>query len=222
MEDLQKSQNKSWYSYLSPEQHELIMKHSSLVYFRKDETILKQGFMASHILYLEEGMAKLSVEDNGRSTVLKIVAPGSFIGLMCSFVKRTFDFSAGAIQPSAVRLIDWSVFEEMIRENGNLAVALLYKMSVDTSKIVHDLVHLSYKNVDGAVCTVLSQLAGIFESPSFQIPLSRVELANIVGYSKESVINCLSSLQKANIISLSGKNIIIHDMSRLELIARNG
>lgn len=222
MEDKQKTQRKSWYSYLSPGQHELIMMNSSLVYFRKNETILKQGFIASHILYLEEGLAKLSVEVNGKSTVLKIVAPGSFIGLMCSFVKRTFDFSAGAIQPSAVRLIDRSVFEDMIRENGNLAVALLHGMSLDTNKIVHDLVHLSHKNVDGSVSTVLFQLAGIFGSHSFQIPLSRVELANIVGYSKESVINCLSSLQKDNIISLSGKNIIIHNMNRLELIARNG
>jgi len=222
MKDMQSNQKKSWYFYLSPEQYERVMEHSSLIHFRKDETIIKQGFIASHILYLEEGMAKLSVEDQNRRTVLKIVALGSFIGLMCSFVKRTFVFSAVAIRPSTVRLIERSVFEDMIRENGELAVALIYSMSVDTHKMVHDLVHLSHKYVHGALSTVLSQLSDIFGSHSFQIPLSRVELANIVGYSTESVINCLSSLQKDNIISISGKNINIIDIKRLEMIARHG
>lgn len=213
---------KTWYSYLTPEQHQLVMNHSSLVHYRKNETIIKQGFIAGHILYLEEGMAKLSVEDTERSTVLKIVAPGTFIGLMCSFVKRTFDFSASAIQASAVRLIDRGLFERLIRENGDLAVATVHRMSLDTSKMVHDLVHLSHKNADGAVCTVLQQLSGIFESLEFQIPLSRVELANVVGYSKESVINSLSSLHKEGIVEVSGKNLRILDVKRLEMIARNG
>lgn len=193
-----------------------------MVHFRKNETIIKQGFVAGHILYLEEGMAKLSVEDKERSTVLKIVAPGSFIGLMCSFVKRTFDFTAEAIQPSTVRLVDRSIFEGLIHENGDLAVATVHKMSIDTSKMVHDLVHLSHKNAEGAVCTILQQLSGIFDSMAFQIPLSRVELANIAGYSKESVINSLSALQKDKIIELSGKNLRILDMKRLEMIARHG
>ncbi|MEE4176976.1 MAG: Crp/Fnr family transcriptional regulator [Bacteroides sp.] len=214
--------SKNWYSLLTPQQHELVINHSRLVLFRKNETILKQGFIAGHILFLEEGMAKLSVEDGQKITVLKIVPPGSFIGLMCSFIKGTLDFSAAAIKDSKVRLIDREIFEQLIRENGDLAVALVQKMSLDTNKMVHDLVHLSHKNADGAICTVLFQLAGIFESHAFQIPLSRIEIANIVGYSKESVINTLSALNRDKVISLSGKNIEILDMKRLEMIARNG
>lgn len=214
--------DKTWYSYLAPQQRELVMNQSSLVHFRKNETILKQGFIAGHVLFLEEGMAKLSVEDEQKSTVLKIVPQGSFLGLMCSFVKGTLDFTATAIKDSNVRLIDRGIIEQLIRENGDLALALVQKMSLDTNKMIHDLVHLSHKNVDGSVCTVLSQLAGIFKSQSFQIPLSRIELANIVGYSKESVINSLSSLHRDKVIAVSGKNIEILDMKRLEMIARNG
>jgi len=214
--------NNSWFVDLSPAQQELIFEHSTLLQFKKDETIIKQGFMADRILYLEEGMAKLSVEDRQRSTVFKIIADNTFIGLMCSFVKRNFDFSAIAIQACTVRLIDRSIFEQMIRENGKFAVHIVQLMSLMTNKIVHDLVNLSHKNVDGAVCTVLTELASIFKSNTFLMPFSRVELANTVGYSKESVIGCLTSLQKEKIINASGKKIEILDMNRLQVIAKNG
>ncbi len=216
------AKNNSWFVDLTPAQQKLIFEHSNLLHFKKDETIIKQGFMADHILYLEEGMAKLSVEDQQRSTVFKIIADDSFIGLMCSFVKRNFDFSAVAIQPSTVRLIDRAIFEQMIRENGQFAVHTVQLMSLMTNKIVHDLVHLSHKNADGAICTVLMELASVFKSNAFQMPFSRIELAHTVGYSKESVIGCLSSLQKEKIIAISGKKIEILDPKRLEIIAKNG
>lgn len=216
------AKNNSWFVDLTSAQQELIFEHSNSLQFKKDETIIKQGFMADHILYLEEGMAKLSVEDQQRSTVFKIIAGDSFIGLMCSFVKRNFDFSAVAIQPSTVRLIDRAIFEQMIRENGKFAVHIVQLMSLMTNKIVHDLVHLSHKNADGAICTVLTELASVFKSNTFQMPFSRIELANTVGYSKESVIGCLSSLQKEKIIDVSGKKIEILDPHRLEIIAKNG
>lgn len=214
--------NKSWFTVLSPAQQELIFEHSTLLQFKKDETIIKQGFMADRILYLEEGMAKLSIEDRQRSTVFKIIANDTFIGLMCSFVKRNFDFTAGAIQACTVRLIDRAIFEQMIRENGKFAVHIVQLMSLMTNKIVHDLVNLSHKNVDGAVCTILTDLASVFKSNTFLLPFNRVELANTVGYSKESVIGCLSSLQKEKIINVSGKKIEILDMHRLQIIAKNG
>ncbi len=211
-----------WYSALTGYQQNQLFENSNLLDFKKNETIIKQGYTAGHILYLEKGMAKLNVEENNRSTVFKIIAADSFIGLMCSFVKRRFDFSAVAIQPAKVRLIDRGAFETLIRENGEFAVQIVQLMSLMTNKIVRDLINLSHKNADGAICTILSELSSVFDSQSFVMPFSRVELADTVGYSKESVITCLSSLQRDNIIKVSGKNIEILDPKRLEVIARNG
>jgi CRP/FNR family transcriptional regulator len=197
------SKRKTWYDYLSDDQSQHLLDNSQLVSFKKDETIIKQGIAADHILYLEQGMVKLIIEDDERSTAFKILSDNTFIGLMCAFVKRSFDFSAVAITPSKVRLINRSVFEDAIRDNG-------------------DLIHLSHKNADGAICTVLLELASVFKSNKFQMPFSRVELAHTVGYSKESVISCLSSLQRDGVLIASGKSIEILDMKRLETISRFG
>ena len=216
------SKHKTWYDYLTEEQHKLLIDNSHLVNFNKGEIIIKQGIAANHILFLEQGMVKLMVEDEKRSTACKILSDNTFIGLMCTFVKRSFDFSAVAITPSQVRQINRSDFEEVIRSNGDFAVYIMQQMSLMTSKVVHDLIHLSHKNADGAICTVLIDLSSVFNSHTFQMPFSRVELANIVGYSKESVISCLSSLQRDGVIIASGKSIEILDRKRLEIISRLG
>ncbi len=211
-----------WNSRLSPAQKKLVEDNSYTLEFRPNEPIIKQGFSANHILYLEEGMAKLSVSDQERTTTFKIIGSRSFIGIMCSFVKKNFDFSATAIKPSRVRLIDRNVFEELIRTNGDFAVQMVSLMSLMTNKIVHDLIYLSHKNVDGALSTILLELSGIFGSGQFQMPFTRIELADTIGYSKESVINSLSGLQKEGIIRVSGKNLEILDRKRLELISKHG
>jgi len=217
-----KSSMPHWQSLLSPDQQTKLLTFSNELRFKKNETIIKQGFSANHILYLEKGMAKLSVESKQRTSVFKIIADDTFIGLMCSFVKKSFDFSAVAIQDCNVRLIDRGVFEDFIRSNGEFAVQIIQLMSLMTNKIVHDLVHLSHKNADGAICTILIELSKVFKSNTFQMPFSRIELADTVGYSKESVINCLSSLQREGIIAVSGKMITLLNLQRLELISRNG
>jgi CRP-like cAMP-binding protein len=214
--------NARWTEHLTPDQRQVVLDKSMLVDFAQGETIIKQGIAASHILYLEEGMAKLSVVENDRSTTFKIVAPESFIGLMCSFVKRSFDFNAVAIKACRVRMIDRDVFEDLIKENGAFAVQTVQLMSLATNKIVRDLIHLSHKQADGALCTILMELAGIFGSDSYQLPFTRVELADTIGYSKESVIHTLSSLQRDGVIRISGKQVDILDKRRLETIARHG
>lgn len=216
------NRKRRWDDELTAEQRQMVQDHSTVLNFEANETIIKQGIAANHIMYLEEGMAKLSVRQQERLTTFKIVPSENFIGIMCSFARQSFDFYAIAIKPSTVRLIDRNIFEELIRNNGSFAVKVVELMSLTTNKIVHDLINISQKNVDGAICTILLELARIFRSDSFQMPFTRVELADMIGYSKESVIHSLSSLQREAILKISGKHVEILDRSRLELISRHG
>lgn len=213
---------KSWDELLTAEQRERIIISAGRVSFRQGETIIKQGTSASAIYLLDKGMVKLVSEEDDRMTVFKIMGDGSFIGLMCSFAGHTFDFSAIAINPCEVLIIDRSLFEQAIRENGDFAMHIVGLMSEMTAKIVNDLIGLSHKQADGAVSTILLELADIFGSNSFRMPFTRAVLADTIGYSTESAINTLASLHKSGIIKVSGKSIEILDAKRLSLIARHG
>jgi len=65
-------------------------------------------------------------------------------------------------------------------------------------------------------------LSRLYQSNNLQIPFSRDEMADALGYSKESIINTLSAFHKDKIISLSGRQLEIINLSALDLIAEKG
>ena len=157
-----------------------------------------------------------------RDTTFSFASNGDFIGLMCSFVKKKLEFSAIAITSTTVRMIDREVFESLIESNGKFAVYIVKHMSELTNGVVHTLITLSHKNVNGAVATLLLTLSRLYQSNNLQIPFSRDEMADALGYSKESIINTLSAFHQDKIITISGRNLGIIQESALELIAEKG
>lgn len=212
----------SWMEQLTPDQKEALISSSAILKFRRGETIIKQGTLASHIMFLEEGMAKLNFMEGEKDTTFSFATNGDFIGLMCSFVQKRLEFSAIAITNATVRIIDREVFEKSIKENGKFAVYIVKLMSELTNGVVHTLISLSHKNVNGALSTLLLSLSRVYASNSFQVPFTRDEMAAALGYSKESIINTLSEFHRDKIINISGRNLEILQPETLKIISAKG
>lgn len=212
----------SWMEQLTPDQKEVLISSSAILKFRRGETIIKQGTLASHIMFLEEGMAKLNFMEGEKDTTFSFATNGDFIGLMCSFVQKRLEFSAIAITNATVRIIDREVFEKSIKENGKFAVYIVKLMSELTNGVVHTLISLSHKNVNGALSTLLLSLSRVYASNSFQVPFTRDEMAAALGYSKESIINTLSEFHRDKIINISGRNLEILQPETLKIISAKG
>ena len=212
----------SWMEQLTPDQKEALISSSAILKFRRGETIIKQGTLASHIMFLEEGMAKLNFMEGEKDTTFSFATNGDFIGLMCSFVQKRLEFSAIAITNATVQIIDREVFEKSIKENGKFAVYIVKLMSELTNGVVHTLISLSHKNVNGALSTLLLSLSRVYASNSFQVPFTRDEMAAALGYSKESIINTLSEFHRDKIINISGRNLEILQPETLKIIAEKG
>ncbi|HQB77229.1 MAG TPA: Crp/Fnr family transcriptional regulator [Tenuifilaceae bacterium] len=207
---------------LSKEESAMLAESSTVLTYRKGETIIKQGMLASNVLFLEGGLVKLNVDSDGQTSTIKLVASNSFIGIMCAFANKTVDFSAVALVDSTVRQFDKLRFEEVIQSNSQFSLLLIKLMSLMTNDMVHELTRLSRKNVDGAIALFLLEMAKIFGHNRFELPLSRVEIAEVVGCSKESVINSLSLFKRDSLIDIDGKNVELLDAGKLQVIARNG
>jgi CRP-like cAMP-binding protein len=173
-------------------------------------------------MFLEEGMAKLNFMEADKDTTFSFATNGDFIGLMCSFVQKRLEFSAIAITNATVRIIDREVFENSIKENGKFAVYIVKLMSELTNGVVHTLISLSHKNVNGALSTLLLSLSRVYASNSFQVPFTRDEMAAALGYSKESIINTLSEFHRDKIINVSGRNLVILQPETLKIISARG
>ena len=211
-----------WMETLSESERDRVLNASETLSYERGETIIKQGTLASQILFVENGIAKLNFQTGERDTTFNFATNGDFIGLMCSFVKKRLEFSAVAITHTTVRIIDREVFENLIETKGKFAVYVVKLMSELTNGVVHTLITLSHKNVNGAVATLLLTLSRLFCSNKLQIPFTRDEMADALGYSKESIINTLSAFHQDKIISISGRNLEILQYPALVVIAEKG
>ena len=66
---------------LSEEELKVVNENKLNVRFKAGETIRKQGTFMSHVISINDGLAKLYLEGiEGRSAILRVVKPTNFIG----------------------------------------------------------------------------------------------------------------------------------------------
>lgn len=203
---------------LTDEEKQLLENNSCYVAYEKGETIIKQSFVASHIMFIEEGLATLDVVDDQKQTTIKLLSGGGFLGIICSFAAKNLNFSSIALEPTRVKLIDMAIFQELIQRNGVFALRLVQHCSSLTNNLVHWITRMSRKNIEGALAMILLEFYQIYKSEEFTLPVTRIGLSNMVGYSKESVINTLSKFNRDGILVVQDRKIHIQDLKRLQNI----
>lgn len=213
---------KECFNSLTHNQNKMVEKSTTILQFTKGETIIKQGFVASHILYIEKGLVKLDVTNDSKLSTLKLISNNSFIGIICSFACKSFDFSAVALEDTTIRMIDMKLFISLIKENGEFALKLMRHMSYLTNIIMHRTSRLAGKNVEASLAMILEEFREVYQSDNFSLPVTRVGLASLAGCSKESTIHTLTKFHKDGIIQLKDKQITIVKPESLDLIIKNG
>jgi len=201
------------------EKSELIASKTTIE-FDVGETIIKHGFVANNIMYIEKGLAKLDIVTDGKMHTINLISPNSFIGIVCTFANHNVNFSATALEKTTISIIDMSLFEKFTRQNGDFAFHIIRHMSSVTNDLVHKILRYSHKNIEGAISILLRDFSAVYKSDAFTLPFTRVAMAKMLGYSKESVINTLSKFNREGILEVHEKHIKIKDMQRLEKISK--
>lgn len=179
------------------------------------EIIIRQGEPINKFIYLKEGLVKLYRETNTGSQIISIGKPLDFVSLLSVFGDKNYSYSVSAISDSVICIFDLSEVQKLILKNGYFALRLIKTMNKASDRILFDYLDISQKRLYGRVAHVLIYFSEIFKSDSFDLPISRKEIAQLVGMSIENVIRAISDLRKDKIIKVYGKNIMIEDMNRL-------
>ena len=205
----------------SDEKNELVNSKTDIE-FSAGETIVKRGFLVSNVLYVTEGLVKLEMVNDNKTFTVGLIKSDSFIGIVCCFAFKKFDFTLTALEDSKISFIDIEVFEKFIKTNGDFSFALINHISGVANGLLHRMARLSQKNIEGALSILLLEFSAIYNSNIYTLPVVRKDLADMLGYSKESVINTLSKFNNEGIINVSDRKIEILDVPKLEQISKLG
>ena len=201
------------------------INHSKVqIVYSKGEDICKQGTFASSILYILDGLVKLSIEGpNNKSFILRLVQPREFIGLSSLFGENVFHYSAKAIKDTTICMIEKDSIIKLARENGIFASEILKCHSKIETHHYKKIQSLTYKQLHGRIADTLIYLSRkeLTDQNVFQY-ITRKDIAELSAMSTEGAVRVLSEFDKDGIVKLKGKEIEIIDMKKLIKISQAG
>jgi CRP/FNR family transcriptional regulator len=222
-------QEYSWFrrissQFISEKDFDKLERTSVKLNFKKGETILKQGGMPNHIVYLEKGIVKFNYDTGtNKNLILTIVSAPKILGGANLFYKDNNLFSIIAVEDCEVVMIDSKVVEAVLMDNSKFAMMMFQVASEMFKKSVMNFISLAHKQKEGRIADIFLYLAEeVYRNSSFTLSLTRKEIAEFAGCSTENVIMTLSKWQNEKIVSLEGKSIVINDMDKLKHISKIG
>ena len=222
-------QEYSWFrrismQFISDKDFDKLEKTSVKLNFKKGETILKQGGMPTHIVYLEKGIVKFNYEnESGKNLILTIVSAPKILGGANLFYKDNNLFSFIAVEDCEVVMIDSKVTQEVLMDNSKFAMMMFQVASEMFKKSVMNFISLAHKQKEGRIADIVLYLAAeVYQKTTFVLSLTRKEIAEFAGCSTENVIMTLSKWQNEKIIALEGKSIEIKDIDKLKHVSKIG
>jgi len=198
-------------------------QNCALADLKKGDIIFKQGIFSSNIVYIKQGIVKLFVEGPYNEQILKIAKGPSYLGIPTTLAEKYNRYSAMAIDNVSACFIDVATFKTFIQENGKFAYEVIIELCRNEINLLNKCVSRAQKNARGRIADAILFLYNeIFESKTFNIPLTRQELGNYVDTTRESVSRILTEFTTDKIIDLDGKKLTILDFEKLKLVSQRG
>jgi CRP-like cAMP-binding protein len=205
--------------------HELSGKKSCISY-KKNQTIFTFGTRPNGIYCINKGIIKIyKTGAYGKEQIIRFVLPGDILGLRSFFCDRNYTSSAVAIEDSMLCFISRKDFQSLLDKYPQIINSVITSLSdlLDESNI--KITSLAQKSVRERLAETLLTLNKIFKTEASSsskqsvVPLSRKDIANLVGTATETIIRILSEFKSENLISIKGRKIIILDVKGLYRIA---
>ena len=209
---------------LTEQEKEIMDQQSVTVKYKKGELICKQGGLASHMFFVENGLAKVFLDDGVNSLVLKVVTSGNLLGLSSvSADTQTYQYSAMTYIDSEIKQIDIQFFKKLLAENPAFSKEVIAILGANSAQINGRFFCFTHKQSYGRIADILLCLADrIFKLHEFDLPLSRKDLAELCGMSQETVVRMLKKFDEEGLIQIKGKYFRIIDYDRLKTISEKG
>ncbi len=213
-----------WKQNLSKKELEKIYFNSHVLKYQKKEVILRQHTPAAFCILIEQGLVKIHKQGrNGKSLLLQLAQPGQLLGLISLLGANTYHYSVTALIETKVRIIDWQIVRAILKTNAPFSYFVLQEISLRELFLQDKFMNYYQKQLPGRLADILLYLANdIFYSSEFILPLTRNEMAEMAGATKESLIRILSEFKNDKIIELNGKKLCIKSMNLLRKLSQFG
>jgi CRP/FNR family transcriptional regulator len=217
-----KNRHADWFCNLSPQalvEFDVLGMHMTVP---PGSTLFFEAQPARSVYILCGGHVKLTTSSkDGKTLLVRIAKPGDVLGLSAAISGTPYSTTAQALDPVQVKSFQRQDFLHFIEHHieGSMGAAkMLNKKYLD---LLSNAVRLALSgSISGRVARLFLEMAAGQNGPkpSFTMPYTHENLANMLGTTRESVTRVLNELKRKEIIAIKGTSMTILRKDALELL----
>ncbi|MDQ0064737.1 Crp/Fnr family transcriptional regulator [Chryseobacterium lathyri] len=180
--------------------------------YKTEDIIFREGEFSMFYYQVEEGQVKLNnYTESGKEFIQNIFSSGQSFGESLLFVDRPYPMNAIAMVDSIILRLPKSRFMDLIHKNQEVSLDV-YKCLAERMYYRYMMLYnLSVQKPVLKLKQLLDYLKSYYEdkSPySFQVPMTRQQLASLTGLRVETVIRTIKSMEKDKILKIENRKIM--------------
>ena len=190
-------------------------------YFKRGEMIFKQGEKAELIFAISAGSLKLIAHVKDSDRVIDFRLPGELIDV-CSLNEGRYAYSAQALEDIYLCEIGKETLNDIASQIPEVQGRLMKVISQELINIQKSsmLMHGNI-NSEEKIAAFILNLAWRYKNSGyscteFKLNMTRTDIADFLGLSKETVIRLFKKLQQNKLIQVEGKNVSIASIDALQ------
>ncbi len=182
---------------------------------RRSTSLFSQGQSADSLYFLEDGLVKLTrVSEGGGRIILTIRGPGQVVGEeVLGREQESYYAEAEVLTPASVYRIPRDLLARGISESSELSSALINFLLEHRLALAKKVELLCLHDVEYRILHYLAELSGLMrpveDGQGYQVPITQLELADLIGATRETTSTTLNQLERRGLLKLSRRMLTI-------------
>ncbi|GGB47243.1 MULTISPECIES: cAMP-activated global transcriptional regulator CRP [Shewanella] len=195
---------------------EWFLSHCHIHKYPAKSTLIHAGEDSDTLYYIVKGSVAVLIKDEeGKEMILSYLNQGDFIGELGLFEEQAERTAwVRAKQACEIAEISYKKFKQLIQVNPEILMKLSAQMAYRLQSTSQKVGDLAFLDVAGRIAQTLLHLAkqpdAMTHPDGMQIKITRQEIGQIVGCSRETVGRILKMLEEQNLIQAHGKTIVVY------------
>lgn len=187
---------------------EAIKSITRIIILENKDTLFNENEKADYFYYVVSGNIKLSkISHDGKEIIIRIVHNNEIFAEAVLYGRNTYPVNSTAINKTYLLAINVSGFKELCFTNQEFILKLFVTMSHQLRYFVDMINDLTSADTTSRLLKYLYNLKEKTGSSTITLPISKRDLAMLLGAAPETVSRIFAKLQNDGFISFNGKKI---------------
>lgn len=179
--------------------------------YKKGDYIFREGERSDTLFVVHEGLIKISkVNDEGKEQIIRLLFPGDFFGQFALLQNSDHYANAEALAQTTICSIEKSAFLDTLGKNPTMALHFINALNNRLFLADEWMSLLSLMEVEKRVARVILLLFEKVEvrNNEFILPITKKDLASLIGTTPETLSRKLLSFVEQKIIAVKQRRVI--------------